>query len=647
MALANVAWALASNRQKVLVIDWDLEAPGLHRYFRPFLADRELTEPESKGLIDFVRNYAMLAATPPAEGTRPSNWYEPHAQIWRWAMPLRWPGGSILNFGPGEIQFVPAGRQGADYAERVNTFDWYELYQAHGGNLFFQSVREQAKREFDYVLIDSRTGVSDTSGICTIQMPDILVACYTYNMQSILGASDIAGRVLNKRPGLAVFPIAMRVEFTETDSLIPMRKLARERFGDLVSGTSQQDYFDRAEIPYYPKYSFFEKLAAFEEFPNAGGSINANIRHLASLITGGQIVQAPIDEARRGVVAGEFEPEPKKIVPIVASPARPIPVSLKWAAIAWAVLFPLLLILIITAWGRLPQPEPVSVTVDPPAATLAAADQLQLAATVHGLNEPNVIWTATLGKISSSGLYVAPGAVTDKITDTITATSVADRSQSGSAFFTLTKSTRFRLDPASATLKPGEQKTFVVIGSEFLRGSGASWQLSPQTGALGTYRTGQATITYRAPPGSFARQRVILSVSSPGNDASASAGIELTPESSPLGRWAYLILAAAAGALGSYVTGTSVLVRYIGNRVFRTEWWAHFALRPIFGAALALMVYEAVAGGIFSGSGQSQNPFGMASVAFLVGLFSDQAIRRLQDVMNTLFRPVDDRKKPL
>src|ERR1035441_8165546 len=65
MALANVAWVLASNRQKVLVIDWDLEAPGLHRYFRPFLADKELTEPESKGLIEFVRNYAVLAATPP------------------------------------------------------------------------------------------------------------------------------------------------------------------------------------------------------------------------------------------------------------------------------------------------------------------------------------------------------------------------------------------------------------------------------------------------------------------------------------------------------------------------------------------------------------------------------------------------------
>jgi MinD-like ATPase involved in chromosome partitioning or flagellar assembly len=37
MALANVAWILAANRRKVLVVDWDLESPGLHRFFAPFI----------------------------------------------------------------------------------------------------------------------------------------------------------------------------------------------------------------------------------------------------------------------------------------------------------------------------------------------------------------------------------------------------------------------------------------------------------------------------------------------------------------------------------------------------------------------------------------------------------------------------------
>ena len=55
MALANVAWILAQAGHRVLTIDWDLEAPGLHRYFGPFLDDPELTE--TIGLVDFLDQY--------------------------------------------------------------------------------------------------------------------------------------------------------------------------------------------------------------------------------------------------------------------------------------------------------------------------------------------------------------------------------------------------------------------------------------------------------------------------------------------------------------------------------------------------------------------------------------------------------------
>ena len=52
MALANVACLLAQEKQgDVLMIDWDLEAPGLDEYFEPY-CEAELEENE--GLIEFI-----------------------------------------------------------------------------------------------------------------------------------------------------------------------------------------------------------------------------------------------------------------------------------------------------------------------------------------------------------------------------------------------------------------------------------------------------------------------------------------------------------------------------------------------------------------------------------------------------------------
>jgi AAA domain len=102
MALANVAWLLASSGKRVLTIDWDLEAPGLHRYFEPFLPDKTLEQ--STGVIDFVRDFATAAlAAGPSAG---SEWYSEYSDLLAHAMPLAW------EFdGGGALHFVPAGRQ--------------------------------------------------------------------------------------------------------------------------------------------------------------------------------------------------------------------------------------------------------------------------------------------------------------------------------------------------------------------------------------------------------------------------------------------------------------------------------------------------------------------------------------------------------
>ena len=69
MALANVAWILASNGLKVLVVDWDLDSPGLHRYFHPFLDPAKVAA--TPGIIELITDYAWDATQ---SGDRPTDW---------------------------------------------------------------------------------------------------------------------------------------------------------------------------------------------------------------------------------------------------------------------------------------------------------------------------------------------------------------------------------------------------------------------------------------------------------------------------------------------------------------------------------------------------------------------------------------------
>lgn len=55
MALANTAWILAANGQRVLVADWDLESPGLHRFYAPFLDPSRSPPPAGDGPDPGVR----------------------------------------------------------------------------------------------------------------------------------------------------------------------------------------------------------------------------------------------------------------------------------------------------------------------------------------------------------------------------------------------------------------------------------------------------------------------------------------------------------------------------------------------------------------------------------------------------------------
>jgi len=282
MALANIATTIAQRNggKRVLAVDWDLEAPGLHRYFRPYLKvsgdnDRD-TEIESRpGLIEFLVDARNRAQCLPPNQDRDSlvrSLFEPTPLV-----------NYILQTDHPQLFLMKAGRFDAGYQTSINIFDWNGLFANQP--MFFGALADYLAANYDYVLIDSRTGYTDISGICTSLLPDTLVAVFTPNRQSISGAASMVRQAVNYRAKsddlrpLRTFPLASRVELSElrlndswrfgdeSEEIKGYQNEFEALFNELygVEGCNLTSYFDGAQVPYVPYYAFGERVAVRSE----------------------------------------------------------------------------------------------------------------------------------------------------------------------------------------------------------------------------------------------------------------------------------------------------------------------------------------------------------------------------------------------
>ncbi|WP_431932429.1 FxSxx-COOH system tetratricopeptide repeat protein [Micromonospora sp. RP3T] len=303
MALANMAWILASNGHRVLTVDWDLEAPGLHRYFHPFLLDKELTS--TPGLMDMLWSYAAGMVDPSLDNRE--QWRKKHADVLEYAVSLRhkFPHG-------GFVDLLPAGRQDRSYAGRAMSFDWDNFYDRLHGGSFIDEMRSSMRGHYDYVLIDSRTGLNDTSGICTVQLPDVLVICFTLNNQSVTGALAVADSVRRQRGDrdLRILPVPSRVEDGEKARLEAARSYVRHgfrRFLDVRTREDRDRYWGDVEIPYKIFYAYEEILASIGDRPHQEGSLLAAYERLTAHVTDGRVTEAePLPESEREALVRRF-----------------------------------------------------------------------------------------------------------------------------------------------------------------------------------------------------------------------------------------------------------------------------------------------------------------------------------------------------
>ncbi len=187
MAMANAAYRLANKHGlRVIAVDWDLEAPGLHRFFGVSSAQAAKTE----GVLDYFT--AWREAKDRQDSAPPD--------VTRWVVPI-----TDKRHKPrfGELSLVTAGRLDGTYEARLSAFDWQGFYAEDAGAAAVETLREQLVGKADVVLIDSRTGLSDAGGVCTIQLPDGVVLMTAPNLQSLEGTEQIARAI-------AIAPAAVR-----------------------------------------------------------------------------------------------------------------------------------------------------------------------------------------------------------------------------------------------------------------------------------------------------------------------------------------------------------------------------------------------------------------------------------------------------
>jgi cellulose biosynthesis protein BcsQ len=271
MALANIAYELAHCDKKVLMIDWDLEAPGLENYFSYFDIEND-----SDGLLQLFLSYQQ------------NEFPNYNEFLWKIKTPNKIPL-SLLHSG--------RAKNPKFYSKMLQEFNWDDFFKNKKGGIFLEELRTHWRKDFDFVLIDSRTGINDLSGICSIFMPDILIPLFSANFQSLFGIRElitniqVARQNLNiDRMALTVLPIpsrfGTRVEFRESQEWLDrMSDILKDFYTDWLPKWIEPRYIlEQVKIPQVDYFSFGEKLAVHEQGINDPESMGFIYSKIAELL---------------------------------------------------------------------------------------------------------------------------------------------------------------------------------------------------------------------------------------------------------------------------------------------------------------------------------------------------------------------------
>jgi tetratricopeptide (TPR) repeat protein len=287
LAMWNVACVLADSGRRVLLIDADLEAPGLSMGLD--LGDG----PRREGFLELAADAANAMLKIPGERAPNEKFFQEYVDKWcNCVTPVEQPSpgmnaelrerleaefGDRLELPQGEVGLVRAAATYENYPALLARLPLDKLYQNPAqqehidtvegwglevpeaddltvGELFVRVLRNaiwevRGRGEYDYVLIDSRTGFADVAGMCVQGLPDRLVVLFGLNKQNIQGTAKILETLPpERRTRDRLILVASPLPNAEADLLEDRLGEAAASFGQPVERIERINYYPRLAL---------------------------------------------------------------------------------------------------------------------------------------------------------------------------------------------------------------------------------------------------------------------------------------------------------------------------------------------------------------------------------------------------------------
>ncbi len=161
-SLAFVANILAARGHRVVMIDFDLEAPGLS-----FAHPVEMPETTTYGVLDYIYQRYL---TPDQD--------EPKIDAC-----IR----QISTATRGELYLIPAGEYDEGYIHRLTDLNVRSLYQSEANPIHQLLEDVKSTLDPDIILIDARTGFTEMGAVALFDQADLGIICFSPTGQSFAG----------------------------------------------------------------------------------------------------------------------------------------------------------------------------------------------------------------------------------------------------------------------------------------------------------------------------------------------------------------------------------------------------------------------------------------------------------------------------